>query len=161
MHAHALRIGHITDRNHEWHEEFTCPLKERFGSWGDGGKWVCAWHHIANKIENGQGCLVYSIGSNSETSFENSVLSKLPGCEVHTFDHTVSEGFRPTPGITFHRTGLAAADDDARNLSTLPTIRRRLGHAHREIDILKIDIEGNEYDFLRNVRLALLLACDF
>ena len=36
-------------------------------------------------------------------------------------------------------------------VKTLPTIIKELGHEGREIDILKIDVEGSEYSFLENL----------
>lgn len=36
-------------------------------------------------------------------------------------------------------------------VKTLPTIMKELGHKGRDIDILKIDVEGSEYSFLENL----------
>ena len=90
----------------------------------------------------------------------------LPACEVHTFDHTMgNRSFKIPRHVHFHHWGIGAEDsssstsDDpgsdrggehapsshSRGVFTLATIRRRLGHTHRPIEVLKMDIEGFEY----------------
>ena len=44
---------------------------------GDGGKWVCGLGFLLQR----QACLVYSIGSAGDTSFEESIISKTT-CQV-------------------------------------------------------------------------------
>ena len=62
--------------------DYNCPLlKERVGRIGDGGKWVCG---LRSNVMHGRRCLVYSLGSAGDTSFEDALLSST-GCEVHTF----------------------------------------------------------------------------
>jgi hypothetical protein len=58
--------------------DYNCPLlKERIGRIGDGGKWVCGLHMLAKA----HSCLVYSLGSLGETSFEDDIM-ELTNCEV-------------------------------------------------------------------------------
>jgi Methyltransferase domain len=47
--------------------------------YGDGPKFVCGLAFLRNKTD----CLVYSIGSNQDDSFERSVLKVAPNCEVN------------------------------------------------------------------------------
>ena len=62
--------------------DYNCPLlKERVGRIGDGGKWVCG---LRSNVMHGRRCLVYSLGSAGDTSFEDALLSDTD-CEVHTF----------------------------------------------------------------------------
>lgn len=67
-------------------------------------------------------------------------------CEIHTFDPTIGEqpSNLPAGNIHFHPWGLAAQDNGTSK--TLPTIVKELDHTGREIDILKIDCEGCEWD---------------
>ena len=60
----------------------TCKTHTRIGKAGDGGKNVCLDNIVAGS------CVVYSLGSRLDFSFENDVVDKL-NCEVHTFDCTV------------------------------------------------------------------------
>ena len=127
---------------------FHCANAKRLGGHGDrgdGGKWVCDVHSIRKND-----CLLYSVGSNGDFSFERAVRAEL-GCEVHTFDPSTSGRGAPQ-GVHFHRYGLmtemAKARSPDRNesfeLYNLSTIVRRLGHEGRLIDLLKVDCEGCE-----------------
>jgi hypothetical protein len=131
-----------------WEPSFTCLHERRIGRWGDGGKWVCDPHRIAKK-PNGDHCLVYSIGSNNDFSFEESVLRDISrDCEIHTFDHTIgpSPSNLPKDGdIRFHPWGLADADNGTSSSRTMQTIMEDLGHGNTEIDILKIDCDKCEW----------------
>jgi hypothetical protein len=133
-----------------WEPAISCQHERRLGLWGEGGKWVCDPHRILRKsIES---CLVYSVGSNDEFSFEESILKEIsPDCEIHTFDPTVgdSPSNLPTHGkINFHPWGMAGRDQGM--YKTLPTIIDELGHKGEEIDIFKIDCEGCELETFRS-----------
>jgi FkbM family methyltransferase len=109
-------------------------------------RWVCDPYHLRFHKQ----CLVYSIGSNNQFDFENGLLAQYPHCEVHTFDHTSSPpGPRDNQAVNFHSLRLSTFDDmDSHNI-TLPTAIKLLSHTGRWINILKIDIEGDEYKVLR------------
>ena len=125
---------------------------------GDGGKWICDPHSIGthpggvrgaaqlqgSSSPSPKGCLVYSLGSSNEFSFEMDVLARHPNCEIHTFDL----GTNPAsdPRIHFHRWGVAKVDNVEANMYSLLTIQKKLGHMDRQIDIFKMDIEGSEYE---------------
>jgi Methyltransferase domain len=58
----------------------TCTLcTSQMPYYGDGPKFVCGLAFLRNKTD----CLVYSIGSNQDDSFERSVLKVAPNCEVN------------------------------------------------------------------------------
>ncbi len=63
---------------------FHCDFEERLGLLTDGGKWLCRPRtHVRNgSAIDGKGCLIYSFGSNQETSFEQSIL-QLNNCGTH------------------------------------------------------------------------------
>ena len=87
--------------------EATCFDEERFGSeiryhaYGDGPKFICGVNFIAKKAATAGGyhhgrnknCLVYSVGSNNQVDFEKAAHKFLNGCEIHTFDPTLSKPF--------------------------------------------------------------------
>jgi len=131
---------------------------------GDGPKWVCDPHRFKKMAArrkamdpNHPGCVVYSIGSCGDFSFELGMQKKVGEdiCEYHIFDmgdygpqvpkelkraHYHQWGLKeqdpkvdkPAPGQTFY--GL------------LDTIKL-LGHENLDtIDIFKIDCEGCEWD---------------
>jgi len=113
------------------------------------------------KGKNGD-CLVYSVGSSNDIKFEQAVKKHM-GCEIHTFDPTVSESsFVGHDTAVFHQWGFgsdgepAEASDPARgNFSwtgkSLEIVVQDLGHSHRTIDILKIDCEGCEWQVLKDI----------
>jgi hypothetical protein len=129
--------------------EAVCITDERFGSqkrydaFDDGPKFVCGVDVLAAKAKTSSGCLVYSIGSNNNIFFEAAV-SNFIGCEIHTFDPTLSKPFVGDQYATFHPWGLG---EDGKNDSfenkkwiskSLATFVRELGHENRTIDILKV-----------------------
>ncbi|KAL3921535.1 MAG: hypothetical protein SGARI_006659, partial [Bacillariaceae sp.] len=82
--------------------DFSCRHERRIGRNGDGGKWVCDPHRLQNKS-----CLVYSIGSNGDTSFEQAVLDEIgPHCEIHTFDPGDFGAAVNKTGAIYHPWGL-------------------------------------------------------
>ena len=131
-----------------WEPNFTCQHEQRLGGMGDGPKWVCDPHRIANEQKD---CLVYSIGSNNNFAFEESVHKEISNdCEIHTFDPTISENPSNKPDyVHFHKWGLGIEDKEGvrkkRELYSMSTIVEKLGHKNRRIDIFKIDCEGCEW----------------
>ena len=95
---------------------YNCATQEKLGivpRLGDNGKWTCGVRSLLQK----EGCIVYSFGSNGETSYEEDVLAKT-ACEVHTFDPTLSPqqeaSVLAVPGINLHKVGLAAEPGQVR-----------------------------------------------
>lgn len=115
----------------------------------DGWKFTCGLAHIQSP------CVMYSLGSAGNMAFEAAVLKEQPGCEVHIFDkdNFGLEKWFPDEGVrkhvTFHRAFITAKGENAQAdppLRTLGGIMKELGHTH--IDILKMDVEGAEFDVL-------------
>lgn len=128
----------------------TCTQIQRVGGSGDGGKRICTDEIRPND------CVVYSLGSRLDFSFEIDVVKRL-GCQVHTFDCTVGTppASKIPTGVSFHP-WCVGGKDEAKSISsdlghqgelgqyyTLTTIREKLGHT--SIDLLKMDIERHEF----------------
>ena len=138
-------------QNH-YEPDFICQHEGRIGRLGDGGKWICDPHRIAMQDE----CLVYSVGSNNDFSFEESVLKDIgPHCEIHTFDFgnfkegAAKVGYRLHNGVNktavnYHQYGLGL--DQPPKYKSLQTVVKEQGHENRVIDIFKIDCEGCEWE---------------
>lgn len=143
---------------------WACHIEQRVGrEFGDGGKFVCG----KDKFLSSRSCLAYSVGSNGDISFEESVIRKF-GCEVHTFDPTgdtsLYQSKAEAVGAIFHPWGLSGKMDDLYNEATngsnplfpLSDIVSQLGHTGRKIDLLKVDCEGCEFDSFRSIWAAIL-----
>ncbi|CAF4547309.1 unnamed protein product, partial [Didymodactylos carnosus] len=120
-----------------WEPNFHCTFERRLGHIGDGGKWVCDPYRLQNKTS----CLVYSAGSNGEFSFEQDLKSLLPNCEIYTFDRGI---YNCPINICTYRQALIGNGID-NGTKTIEMLMRELNHQERELDILKMDIEGSEY----------------
>ncbi|CUA72614.1 hypothetical protein RSOLAG22IIIB_10182 [Rhizoctonia solani] len=130
---------------------FDCPYETtRLGTMGDGGKWICGLSRLMEKPD----CVVYSAGISTDSSFEADILRKTQ-CQVFGFDFSVNqfgpeiENFASLRARTkFYKYAISGDDDYRANPPrwTLRTLMER--HRHTFIDILKIDIEGAEFDVL-------------
>ena len=159
---------------------WSCESRERVPRRpGDGPKWMCG----VDALRPVRDCLVYSVGSNGDASFERALKARQPHCEIFTFDPTLPS--RPNasgrctaarlelcptePGwklqamraaaaegvTTLVETGLGSRDGRLEifpgyifPVMTLPSLMKSLGHENRTINVLKIDIEGGEYEAL-------------
>eukprot|EP00928_Gymnodinium_smaydae_P041689 TRINITY_DN28177_c1_g1_i1.p1 TRINITY_DN28177_c1_g1~~TRINITY_DN28177_c1_g1_i1.p1 ORF type:complete len:345 (+),score=45.07 TRINITY_DN28177_c1_g1_i1:51-1037(+) len=124
---------------------FRCLDERRIGNEGDGGKWICDPYKIKHQAEQGSGCLVYSIGSNGDFSFEKGVHESISDqCEIHTIDmHDWNHYTKtsPPPYVNYHVYTVGPEPN-----APVSTIVKDLGHTGRKIDVFKIDCEGCEWN---------------
>ena len=125
--------------------DFNCRHERKVGGLGDGGKWICDPH----RLKNGKRCLVYSVGSNGDFSFEEAVKRDIgEHCEVHTFDFGDYVEASKASGTNYHQWGFADksyTDEQQRTFKTMEETVQELGHVGGIIDIFKIDCEGCEW----------------
>jgi hypothetical protein len=121
---------------------------------GDGGKYLCL-SDVATDVTKNVPCLVYSIGSRNEFSFETFIHSQKH-CEVHTFDCTVGNPSPPSY-VTYHNWCIGFHGQKDSNFHTFDRMVSLLGHQEREISLLKIDCEGWEWHFFAQYLSALKL----
>lgn len=121
----------------------TCEglTKVRLGDPGDGGYVLLA---------DSQAKGVISIGVGTNTSWDQAMAAK--GLAVHMFDHTITRPPQSGAGCFFYRLGLAS--ESSQSLRTLDEIVRLSGLQEADQLILKIDVEGAEWDALRTVDLT-------
>eukprot|EP00747_Dinoflagellata_sp_TGD_P052678 gnl/TRDRNA2_/TRDRNA2_148039_c0_seq1.p1 gnl/TRDRNA2_/TRDRNA2_148039_c0~~gnl/TRDRNA2_/TRDRNA2_148039_c0_seq1.p1 ORF type:complete len:313 (+),score=18.67 gnl/TRDRNA2_/TRDRNA2_148039_c0_seq1:176-1114(+) len=107
-------------------------------------------------------CLVYAAGIADDSAFETRMSEH--GCEVHVFDCTVTEEAASVKGkqFTFHRWCLGTSASFEENtytagqrasqfvFKTLRETMKLLGHLDRHIDLIKLDIEGFEWNLFDN-----------
>jgi len=92
--------------------------------------------------------VAYSLGIGNDVSWDLAMAER--GVDVRLYDHTIRGPAQPVPGGTFRREGVcgATAVPDCR---TLGAILAANGHADRDDMILKMDVEGAEWDVLAEV----------
>lgn len=133
---------------YQYHNEpdFACQHEMRIGNQGDGGKWICDPHRITAR----RSCLVYSVGSRGDFSFEEHVLKEIdPNCEIHTFDLDDYAAGAEKLGIHFHTWGLGVEKPEPNPNFVIKSLQRtinELGHAGKTIDIFKIDCDNCEWE---------------
>jgi FkbM family methyltransferase len=135
--------------------------------WGD---WTVAERLL------GSDSIVYSVGLGKEISFDRALIARF-GCQVFGFDPTpISQGYlahqelprgftvlpfglatedgkkdfgAPTAAVPSFSTHLAGKDSVRLDVLKLSSIMSKLGHSH--IDVLKMDIEGEEFPVIEQI----------
>lgn len=136
----------------------------------DRSKWVCSPHSY-----RGSACLTYSFGGAAEYEWDIG-MTAATGCEHHIFDPTApcmlsdgpaactsyAEAHGPAlvadhnvtsyteVGISNRNKTLRWFSHDVR-VAALPDLMAAKGHAGRQIDFLKLDVEGAEFDVVRSL----------
>lgn len=117
-----------------------CPQLRLLGE-GDEEKRIC-WNEDVSK----EGCVVFSVGSNNQWTFEETVVAKTP-CVIHTFDCTVAYPNPPTSvkdRVTFHKLCVGGKDGPRKDMVTYRGLVEAAGG--KGPSYLKFDAEGFEYE---------------
>ena len=134
-----------------WHPTIQCELERRMGT-GDGGKWVCDVHKF--KSISSPPPLIYSFGSRADFAFEHAMKKEVPQSEIHTFDQNALNC--PANICVFHQT--VVGDGKSNRSKSLQMIVDDLNHQGRDIDILKVDIEGSEFELFDELFKPIIVA---
>ena len=119
----------------------------RIGRDNDGG--YLMWNDFSKKK------IAYSIGINDDVSWDHDMAMR--GLSVYQYDHTIEDIPEHLEQFHFYQRGLGTvADADNPQLMTLPQMLEQNGHLQEKGMILKIDIEGAEWEFLNDVESAVL-----
>ncbi|XP_043225816.1 methyltransferase-like protein 24 [Amphibalanus amphitrite] len=114
-------------------------------------QWICLDKRL--KIQPGS-CLSYSIGVDPEFTFEED-MERL-GCEVYAFDTPENvQDHQRSSRIWFQNVRIGVNSYDAflegqtyRKSRNLHQVVENLGHTHRTIDVLKLDVRDHEWEAL-------------
>jgi len=139
---------------------YSCSTLERLPfSDGDGPKFICGVQAIGKRGN----CLVFSLGSDGNVQFERAIHESRPDCKVHTFDPTLSprkKNFMKNEErkgiLEFHDVGASAVaqnivlNGQQVSLQPIDSLISLVADSdnHPTIHLLKVDIEGYEYEIL-------------
>lgn len=116
-----------------------CPSLKRVGSEWDGGKLICGLDQIPDSQE--RPCIVYSLGSNNQWDFEESIHENTH-CRVFTFDCTVSSPTMPDKikdRVEFHQICLGEGGGlGGKDFKSMKEVMTMLNHPY--VTLLKMDI---------------------
>ena len=110
------------------------------GSKNDGG-------YVINKQENIDILLTAGVGD--DISFEKEINKIYPYCNIILLDHTINKLPTQLKNSTFIKKGLGPYRNE--NHLTLSDLFIDFELGRSKSPVLKIDIEGNEYNFLKDV----------
>jgi hypothetical protein len=108
----------------------------------DGAKIICSVATLQAP------CVIYSLGSNGDVSFEQDIIKQTP-CEVHTFDCTVASiSIVDSQRHIFHKLCIGKSKGNPTpqgpQFDQLNSVMKKLGHT--KLALLKMDIEGSEFE---------------
>eukprot|EP00775_Hariotina_reticulata_P000751 gene751-biopygen1496 len=112
---------------------------------GDGQKLLCS---LGDEAAQTVGCVIYSMGSNGDYQFEDSMLASTK-CEIHTFDCTYDGTSRDVKRHFYHKWCVGTVPGKPEYMS-LRQVMAKLGH--QQVHLMKIDVEGYEYPVLAEMR---------
>ena len=110
--------------------------KVRIGKKGDGG------YVLFNDFKNIK--IAYSFGISNEISFDKELSEK--NIDIFMYDHTIEKINEPNSKFHWKKIGLSGKKETNNNLKTLKDIIKENGHTREKDMILKMDIEGYEWD---------------
>jgi len=121
--------------------------KIRIGKKGDGG------YILLNDFKNIK--IAYSIGIYKEISFDKALADK--DIDVFMYDHTIKKLPFTLDKFHWYKIGLAEKKGQKDNMKTLNELLIENGHINEKDMILKIDIEGGEWNIFHNLSKDILI----
>lgn len=147
--------------------DIVCSRRIRMGSLSDDGWEVCDDEGVRPRNPP---CLVYSFNNQDSSAFEYDI-ARVYKCTVHSFQpYFNGKEYNKSDNIFVHPFGIGRYSEitpEGNEIYTMADIRTILGHTKRNIDLIKMNIEGAEWpalygmlgtDDLDNVR-QLLVKC--
>ncbi|KAK7497666.1 hypothetical protein BaRGS_00011061, partial [Batillaria attramentaria] len=135
--------------------DYNCVDMRFMGNWP-----VCFDSHLVPE----KNCIVYSFGIDYDFRFDDAMAAA--GCTVFSFDPSMNvSDHQRSKQVTFKAIGLSGTDNDMfsprlNSYVTSPTtwrmrrlssIMKQLGHREGDIAVIKIDIEGSEWDVVHDL----------
>ncbi|MCI8479246.1 MAG: hypothetical protein HFE97_13105 [Oscillospiraceae bacterium] len=118
----------------------------RFGRHNDGG------YVLLNDIQNCR--IAYSFGINDDVSWDEEIAAY--GVEVYCYDHTIHTLPKENTKLHFNKIGIGATDSLGTGLLSIDTILSLNKHQKETGMIMKMDVEGAEWEFIHQVGSEIL-----
>jgi hypothetical protein len=112
--------------------------KCRVGGFADGG------YVMLDDLDCIGAC--YSLGIGPDVSWDSAMAER--GVQVYQYDHTVDKAPADHPGFHYFRVGITHDRSLAPDFRRIDSLIEENGHSDRDDMVLKIDIEGHEWDSL-------------
>lgn len=147
---------------------FFCPHDlERVGTLGDGGKVVCGMSRYeaaapgpSSATNPARELVVYSFGVNQDSSFEAAILQRT-NAQIWGYDFSVDKWAKHIPNhrlsrAHFTKAGIAKTTDETKQppFYSVQDLMKKNGHDY--VDLVKMDIEGFEYDAITSLVTSIL-----
>lgn len=95
---------------------------------------------------------IYSFGISDDISWEKDIMNytkkKIP---LHLYDPTIARLPEYDEHLEFHKEGIAGMNDPLTHMKTMETILKDCGGINQDHLLLKMDVEGAEWDFIATV----------
>lgn len=111
----------------------------RIGNQNDGG------YIMLDDFKNRN--IAYSFGIDGDVGWDDAIADR--GLDVYMYDHTISSLVRTRKEFHFFQQGIAGRKEGMKD--TLASFVYQNGHKNKHHMILKMDVEGTEWDFLESV----------
>ena len=121
--------------------------KVRIGAKNDGG------YILLNDFENIK--YAYSFGISNEISFDKELADK--NIDIFMYDHTIEALPFTNPKFHWKKIGITHIKGENNNTKTFDEILEENGHKNEKDMILKLDIEGGEWNILNEINQEILL----
>jgi hypothetical protein len=130
--------------------DLECLEIRRMGSFDDGGWDLCTVEPYDFK----PGCIVYSFGINFDFTFDDAMAVAFK-CSVKSFDPSMTvKDYLRSANVYYYQLGIGSENtvtDKGWKLMTLRSIQAKLHHTEKLIDVVKLDIEYNEWVCLQQM----------
>ena len=120
----------------------------RVGRHNDGGYVIC-------EPNPDDLAALYSFGIADDVSFE-SYFAKVLNKSVYMYDHTIDALPEKHDNFLWKKLGVCGPDDDSENMMSLPEMIRNNGHSGEKRLFLKMDVEGYEWEIMKNLPAEVL-----
>lgn len=121
-----------------------------------GGSVTDGHYLMADNFKKNQ--IAYSFGINNDVSWDSAMVDR--GYQVFMYDHTINSLPMYRDGFNYFKQGIAGTARPRDLLDTLENFIKINGHSGKTGMILKMDVEGAEWDFLETVQPKVLRQFD-